>query len=75
MLNELVRMSKHRYTPPDRIAEIYARLGEKEQALTWLEKASESDMPDLSRPEFDTLRSDPRFRKLAERFKAAKPCG
>jgi tetratricopeptide (TPR) repeat protein len=74
MLNELVRISTHRYTPPQLIAGFYARFGQKETALTWLGRASENDLPDLSGSEFDRLRSDPRFRKLEERFQTAKPC-
>jgi hypothetical protein len=67
-------MSKKRYVPPDLIAGVHARLGENEKALAWLEKASGDDRPDLSRGSFDCLRSDPRFRKLEERFKNARPC-
>ncbi len=71
---ELVGMSKRRYVPPDLIAGTYAKLGEEAQALAWLERASEDDLPDLARSDFEGLRSNPRFRKLEERFKAAKPC-
>jgi hypothetical protein len=63
-----------RYVPPDLIARPYAKFGEKEQALKWLEKASEDDMPDLSNSEFDGLRSLPRFGRLEERFKSAEAC-
>jgi TolB-like protein/Tfp pilus assembly protein PilF len=70
----LEQMSKKRYVPPDLIAGVHARLGENEKALAWLEKASGDDRPDLSRGSFDCLRSDPRFRKLEERFKNARPC-
>ena len=73
-LSDLVLMSKHRYVPPDLVAKVYAKLGEREQALKWLERTSEDDLPDLSCPEFDGLRSYPRFHKLEERFKPAKSC-
>jgi TolB-like protein/Flp pilus assembly protein TadD len=73
-LSELVQMSKHRYVPPDLIARVYAKSGENEQSLRWLEKTSEDDMPDLSCPEFDGQRSNPRFHRLEERFKPAKSC-
>ena len=46
----------------------YALLGEKEQALKWLEKALDSGFPDLMHVQSDTdlqgLRSDARFQKL-----------
>ncbi len=74
VLAELIQISKHRYVPPDLIAQVYAEFGEKEQALKWLEKASEDDMPDLWSSEFDGLRSNPRFQKLEQRFKSVKPC-
>jgi hypothetical protein len=38
MLNQLKQMSKERYVSPPDIALIYAGLGEKDQALTWLER-------------------------------------
>ena len=45
---------------------IYAGLGEKDQALTWLEKAYEQlfNPSILVRPAFDPLRSDRRFQDL-----------
>ncbi len=53
------------------IAEEYASLGEHDQAFGWLQKALERR--DLSlvnlkvTPEFDPLRSDPRFAELMRR--------
>lgn len=51
----------------------YARLGEKEKALYWLEKAFESHTRDLIymkvEPSYDPLRSDPHFQALLERLK------
>jgi TolB-like protein/DNA-binding winged helix-turn-helix (wHTH) protein/Tfp pilus assembly protein PilF len=72
--SNLAQMSKRRYVRPGVIAGVYARLGDEEQALAWLEKGSADDMPDLSYSEFNGLRSNPRFRKLEERFQAAKVC-
>jgi len=74
VLNELVRMSALRYTPPQVIAGLYARFGDQGAALEWLGRVSENDMPDLSGPEFDSLRSNPHFRKLEERLEAASIC-
>ena len=52
------------------IALIYVGLGEKDQAMTWLEKAyTERFNPSiLLRPTFDPMRSDPHFKNLAQRI-------
>jgi serine/threonine-protein kinase len=51
----------------------YARLGEKEKALQWLEKAFESHTRDLIyikvEPSYDPLRAEPRFQALVERLR------
>lgn len=51
----------------------YARLGEKEKALYWLEKAFESHTRDLIymkvEPSYDPLRGDPRFQALLARLR------
>jgi tetratricopeptide (TPR) repeat protein len=59
------------YFPPFVIAEVYARLDDKDQAFAWLEKAYAERSPMLlnllnSAP-FDGLHSDPRFASLARR--------
>jgi TolB-like protein/DNA-binding winged helix-turn-helix (wHTH) protein len=54
------------------IAADYALLGEKEKALAWLEKAFQEDDRNLAflkvNPDFETLRSDPRFQDLVRRM-------
>jgi tetratricopeptide (TPR) repeat protein len=54
------------------IAEIHARLGEKDQAFEWLEKAYADHSDGLVRLKeeigFDNLRSDPRYADLARRI-------
>jgi len=54
------------------IASVHARLGEKEQAFIWLDKAVDersSGIPNVKvEPSFDSLHSDPRFTKLLERM-------
>ncbi len=49
-----------------------AQLGEKEEALAWLEKAYRERDPWLMdinvRAEFDSLRDDPRFQDLLRRM-------
>lgn len=53
------------------IARYYSVLGEKEQALHWLQTASQHHHPWLSdvgvEPQFDSLRGDPRFIELVKR--------
>ena len=50
------------------IAKLYATIGEKEQTLTWLERAYQERHPWLTwigvEPEFDFIRSEPRFVSL-----------
>ncbi len=68
ILDELTEGSKQRYVSPYYVAKIYASLGEKEQALAWLEKAYEERNPDFIElkvePVLDVLRDDARFRDL-----------
>ena len=53
------------------IAAIYARIGENDQAFESLEKTYAERSPQLIdvkvRPEFDSLRADPRFSALLRR--------
>jgi hypothetical protein len=61
------------YIPKAQLAaKLYARLGEQEKAMESLEKAVEDRdlFPDAIRmePEFDNLRSDPRFTNLLRRI-------
>ena len=74
VIQKLKEMSKRRYVSPSLIARIYARLGEKDQALTWLEKAKTEDQPDASDSGFDILRSDPRFKLIEARLKPNNSC-
>jgi TolB-like protein/DNA-binding winged helix-turn-helix (wHTH) protein/Tfp pilus assembly protein PilF len=59
------------------IALMYVGLGEKDQAMKWLEKAyAEHFNPSiLLRPAFDPLRSDPRFQNLVHRIGLASAYG
>ena len=67
----LVLKSRTEYVDPFRIAAIYARAGEAEEALYWLERAVDRGSLELIyitvRPEFDPLREDQRFRDLVQR--------
>jgi tetratricopeptide (TPR) repeat protein len=72
VLDELNEVSKRVYVSPYNVALIYAGLGEKDQALAWLERAfaeRSTSMPYLKvDPEFDSLRSEPRFQTLLRRM-------
>ena len=51
---------------------LYARLGEKEQAIEWLEKCYVNrcrGMVDLCHHFYDNFRSDPRFQDLVRRVR------
>jgi tetratricopeptide (TPR) repeat protein len=62
--------SSHKtYIPAWFIASIYGYMGDKDRAFAWLEKAYEArDGADgLNDPEWDPLRTDPRFKDLLRR--------
>jgi TolB-like protein/Flp pilus assembly protein TadD len=71
ILEGLGHLSATRYVSPYSIALVHAGLGDRDQALAWLDKAyaERSDyMPYLRlEPMLDGLRSDPRFAALVER--------
>ena len=64
----LAARSKFTYVQPTEIARLYARAGEKERALEWLEKAYQERNSQLvyinAEPVWDPLRSDPRFQSI-----------
>jgi TolB-like protein/Tfp pilus assembly protein PilF len=69
-LRLLEQRSKQGYVAPISIAMIYARLGDKERAFSWLEKANREGGGLFFikvEPVYDPLRSDPRFRDLLHR--------
>ena len=65
-------MQRQQKPPSMVVASYYARLGQKEEALAWLQKGYEERdfrMTLLSVSfEFDNLRSDPRFKELVRRI-------
>ena len=64
--------AKETYVDPCYIAEIYAGLGENDQAFAWLEKAYEVRSEELLTlridPRFEGLRKDTRFAEFFRRM-------
>jgi tetratricopeptide (TPR) repeat protein len=71
IIGELKERSRHHYVFPSVFAYAYLGLGDKNQALTFLERAYEEQDPALfflkMSPLFDPLRSEPRFQDLLRR--------
>jgi TolB-like protein/cytochrome c-type biogenesis protein CcmH/NrfG len=71
IISELREKSRHHYVFPTAFAYAYLGLGDKDQALTWLERAYEEQDPSLfflkMLPLLDPLRSEPRFQALMHR--------
>ena len=72
-LDELKERSKQRHVNPAEFALIYAGLGDKNRAFEFLQKEYEENqrLPTFINvlPEWDSLRSDPRFTELLQRAK------
>jgi serine/threonine protein kinase/Tfp pilus assembly protein PilF len=72
-LDGMTELSKHGYVSSYDIAQIYARMGEKDQTLTWLEKAYDEHDSGLVSvgvdPLFNSVRSDARFLALLKRMR------
>jgi tetratricopeptide (TPR) repeat protein len=70
LLNDLKRSSVPGYPLAAEIAMVYTALGDKDQAMTWLERGYEERFNPgvLLRPCFDPLRSDPHFKDLVRRI-------
>jgi len=70
-LKELKELAKRKYVQPYSIAVVYAGLGEKDQALAWLERAYDDRSSYVVylkvEPIFDSLHSEPRFVDLIRR--------
>ena len=71
MLTRLDGLAKERYVTPYGVALIYAGLGEKDQALNWLQKALEDRSHWLVwmrlDPRWDPIRKDARFEEISRR--------
>ena len=62
-----------RYVSPLSIAALHTLLGEKDEAFRWLDKAVEDRSPFLialsADPQWDSIRSDPRFSEVVRRVR------
>jgi tetratricopeptide (TPR) repeat protein len=72
-LERLQEQAKRARVPPLQFANIYVRLGQRDEALKWLERAYQERCPNLcalkENAVWDPLRSDPRFQDLLRRMK------
>jgi serine/threonine-protein kinase len=72
ILSEMTELAKNRYVSPLYIATVHTGLGDKDQAIEWLDKAYDGRHPGLVLikvdPMFDSLRGDARFQELLKRF-------
>jgi serine/threonine-protein kinase len=72
VLDELQRLSTERYVSPGRVAQVYAGLDERTEALERLEKAAAEHAADIAwlavRPVFAGLRGEPRFLALLKQM-------
>jgi hypothetical protein len=77
ILDHLKKLSKERYVAAYSFALVYLGLGDKEEALRWLEQSYQdragSDIGFIRvDPLLDPLRDDPRFEALAEKIVPAR---
>lgn len=72
VLKELEQRYSKRESPAMYLAAVYGGIGDKDQAFAWLEKDFQARTGFLllitSRPDFDTLRDDPRYLDLLRRI-------
>jgi tetratricopeptide (TPR) repeat protein len=70
VLDKLQRAAKKGFVAPAQFAMIYIGLGEKEEALKWLEKAYDARTLHTLKvdPMYDSLRDEPRFQKMLKKM-------
>ena len=72
LIDELKERSRQHYISDSLFAEAYIGLGEKDEAMSWLERAYEEHDQWMvyikSYPGWDALRSEPRFQALVRRM-------
>jgi TolB-like protein/Flp pilus assembly protein TadD len=74
VIHQLKEETRERYLSPALIARVYAGLQDREQALEYLAKGRHGDRPYPTEPDFDGLRSDPRFAAIAARLNPSPGC-
>lgn len=76
MIDYLNEVAKEQYVSPMNFAFIYAGLGDANQAIQWLEKSYQEHAIWMvflkTDPQFDKIRSDPRFQDLLKRIGLSK---
>jgi TolB-like protein/Tfp pilus assembly protein PilF len=76
ILDQLKELSKQRYVTAYAFAIVYLGLGDKEEALRWLQKSYQDRADDITiikvDPFLDPLRGDPRFENLVTKVLAPK---
>jgi Flp pilus assembly protein TadD len=74
ILDDLKNRPQNGFSNAPEIALVYVGLDQKDQAMSWLEKAFEERFSPwvLMRPAFDPLRSDQRFQDLRRRIGLSK---
>jgi TolB-like protein/DNA-binding winged helix-turn-helix (wHTH) protein/Tfp pilus assembly protein PilF len=78
ILAELETVSKARYVSPHRFAIVHLGLGEKDEALGWLDKAYDErafEVLSFAGPVFELLHDHPRFQDLLRRTGLARSQG
>jgi len=72
VLDRLLRQRQHQYVSPYDVALVYAGLGDKDQALDWLQRAYQERSSllvfALREPRLAPLRTEPRFAALMREF-------
>jgi len=70
-IEELKELRKRKFVDPRDIGFIYVGLGDNDQAFSWFDRAIEEGCASLAAlkvgPEYDPIRSDPRFAELLRR--------